>query len=179
MMNSDALPAKIQIRLRNPAVWSESSQGTQWVTKDPKRLRTEKTDLPAQFLWVFFIALKGLSFYNICPCISIVHIYPEDTFFSHLCLYEVGFLPMWETSILHDHEVGPLVQRTIHLKVGEKKNPSWASPCRIGKSHPRGMNFNQGLGCRVPGWNSYPTGEISLSCMDTHDGFVYIHDAAQ
>ena len=24
-------------------------------------------------------------------------------FFSHLCLYEIGFLPMLETSILHDH----------------------------------------------------------------------------
>ena len=34
-------------------------------------------------------------------------------------------------------------------------------PCRIGKSHPRGRNFNL-----VPGWNSYPEGEISLSCID-------------
>ena len=22
---------------------------------------------------------------------------------SNLCLYEIGFLPMWETSISHDH----------------------------------------------------------------------------
>ena len=30
--------------------------------------------------------------------------------------YEVGFLPMWETSVSHDHEEDTLVLKTIHLK---------------------------------------------------------------
>ena len=36
----------------------------------------------------------------------------------------------------------------------------------IGKSHPRGRNFNRDEACQVSGWNSYPEAEISLSCMD-------------
>ena len=64
--------------------------------------------------------------------------------FSHLCLYKIGFLPMWETSISYNHKVDWLVLGKIHLN-WEKKNPSWASPCRIGKSHSRGRNFNQAL----------------------------------
>ena len=51
--------------------------------------------------------------------------------FSHLCLYEIGFLSLWETSITYDH-ASP---RNNPLKGGKKKkNSSWASPCRIGKS---------------------------------------------
>ena len=39
-------------------------------------------------------------------------------------------------------------------------------PCRIGKSHLRVGISTRDEACRVPGWNSYPKGEISLSCMD-------------
>ena len=99
-------------------------------------------------------------------------------FFSHLCRYEIGFTPMWETSISYDH-VGP---RNNPLKSGWKRSHHVrASPCRIGKSYPRGRNFNQGLG--KSRWNSFLEGdlegEVSLSCMDTHDGFLYSHVAAQ
>ena len=72
--------------------------------------------------------------------------------FSHLCPYEIGFLPMWETSISHDH----VTPRNNPLKGGRKRihcEPIHAS--------------------LVPGWNSYPSGEISLSCMDNHDGFLH------
>ena len=39
-------------------------------------------------------------------------------------------------------------------------------PCRIRKSHPRGRTSNQGWGLLSLWLNSYPEGEISLSCMD-------------
>ena len=75
---------------------------------------------------------------------------------SHLCLYEIDFLPMWETSLSH---MTMLVLGTIHLKVREK-NPPWASPWRIEKSHHRGRNFNHELGkprlwlkCLPRGWD--------------------------
>ena len=66
-----------------------------------------------------------------------------------------------------------LVLGTIHLKMGEKE--SIMSMSRLGSYHPRGRNFNQGLGKPR---NSYPLGEISLSCMDAHDGFLYSHVVA-
>ena len=51
-------PAKIQISLRVRAVWSESSQGAFWITKDAKNLHadSEDFDLTAQMrrlIWVF------------------------------------------------------------------------------------------------------------------------------
>ena len=52
-------PAKIQIRLRISAVWSESSLGAFWITKDAKFLHTdnEDTDQTAQMrklIWCSF-----------------------------------------------------------------------------------------------------------------------------
>ena len=44
---------------------------------------------------------------------------------------------------------------------------------RIGNFHPRGWNFNQGLGKPRPDRNSEPSGEISLSYMETYDGLLY------
>ena len=38
--------------------------------------------------------------------------------------------------------------------------------CRIGKSRPRGRNFNQGRGLPSPWLKFLPEGEISLFCMD-------------
>ena len=76
-----------------------------------------------------------------------------ENLFSHLCLYEIGFLPMLETSVSHDHALGPLV----HLK-REKKNPSRVSPYRIGKSHPWVRNFNHGLGKPCPWLKFLPIG---------------------
>ena len=61
---------------------------------------------------------------------------------------------MWVTSNSHDH-AGP---RNNPLKGGKKKNPSWASPCRIGKSHPRGRSFNQGRGKPRPWLKFLPLG---------------------
>ena len=63
----------------------------------------------------------------------------------------------------------PSMQR---VKGGRKKNPSWVSPCSKGKSY-----LGVGISTRdsaslAPGWNSYPSDEISLSCMDTHDVFL-------
>ena len=61
-------------------------------------------------------------------------------------LYEIGFLPMWETSVSHDHCSPPfnlLDLGTIHLKMGEKESI-----------------MSQSIQDR----------EI---CMDTHDGFLY------
>ena len=51
-------PAKIQIILRIRADWSESSQGTQWVAKDPKRLQADSEDSDQtarmrRLIWVF------------------------------------------------------------------------------------------------------------------------------
>ena len=37
-------PAKIQIRLRECAVWSESSLGAFWIAKDAKFLRADNED---------------------------------------------------------------------------------------------------------------------------------------
>ena len=39
-------------------------------------------------------------------------------------------------------------------------------PCRIGKSHQRVVISTRDEACWVPGWNSYPKDEISLSYMD-------------
>ena len=49
-------------------------------------------------------------------------IFDEEFIFSHLCLYEIGLLPMWETSISHDHVLGLVVQGIIHSKVWEKES---------------------------------------------------------
>ena len=69
-----------------------------------------------------------------------------------------------------------MVLRTIYFQRWEKKNPLWASPCRIETSHPRSRISTRDEACEaslVLGWNSYPSGEISLSCMDTHGGLRY------
>ena len=65
----------------------------------------------------------------------------EHSHFSHLCLYEIGFLSMWETSISHDHCSPPfnlLVLGTILLKVGEKES--------IMSVHAGSGNFTHGVG---------------------------------
>ena len=56
--NGHMPPAKIQIRLRIRAVWSESSLGALWIAKDAKFLHAnnENSDLTAQMcrlIWVF------------------------------------------------------------------------------------------------------------------------------
>ena len=51
--------------------------------------------------------------------------------------------------------------------------PSLSVPlCRTGKSHSWGWNFNQGLGEHCLRLKFRPLGEISLSYMDTHDGWI-------
>ena len=57
------------------------------------------------------------------------------------CMIQAFCQCIWDTYISHDHaDPG-----NNPLKGGEKKNPSWASPCRIGESHPQVRNLNQGL----------------------------------
>ena len=65
-------PAKTQIRLRIRAVWSESSQRTLWIAKDPKRLQadTEDSDQPARMctlIWVFARRTCNLEKKMMCP----------------------------------------------------------------------------------------------------------------
>ena len=56
----------------------------------------------------------------------------------------------------------------------EKNNPSFVNSCRTGKSHPRDQKFMQGTRqASSPAWISDPSGEISLSYMNTHGGFLY------
>ena len=101
--------------------------------------------------------------------VSIGH--KSEDVFSHPWLSQIGFLPMWETSISHDHCSWPfnmLVLGTIHLKVGEKESIMSQSMLILGV----GISTRV-LASLVTGWNSYPSGEISLSCMDTHGGFLY------
>ena len=52
-------------------------------------------------------------------------------------------------------------------------HPTTPWPWRIEKSHPRVGIPTRDLASLVLGWNSYPEDEISLFCMDTHDGFLY------
>ena len=52
----DMLPAKTQISLGIPPVWSESSLCAQWVAEDPSFMWTAKTDQTGQMprlIWVF------------------------------------------------------------------------------------------------------------------------------
>ena len=56
-------------------------------------------------------------------------------------------------------------------KVGGN-NPSWACSCRIEKSHSWGQNFTKALASLIPGKKYDPSGEISLSYMDTHGGLL-------
>ena len=101
-------------------------------------------------VWCLFVARLYFFFGGSTSWLRhFLHIFTYT--FSHLCQYEIGFLPMWETSIAHDH----VTFRNNPLN--SFLNPSWASPCKIGKSHPRGRNFNQGLGKPHPCWNSYPS----------------------
>ena len=58
-------------------------------------------------------------------------------------------------------------------KKWEKNNPSSACPCRIEISHPRGGNLTRDSASLVPGLNSDPSGEISLSYMGTHGRLLY------
>ena len=74
---------------------------------------------------------------------------PRRHIFSHLCLYEIGFLRMWETSISYDHEADPLVLGTIHSKVWEKES-AMSQPIQDREISPRGRNFNQG--CKPRPW---------------------------
>ena len=73
--------------------------------------------------------------------------------------YILSHAKTWEIS--RDH-AGPWK----HLKVGEKEAimSQFVQDKEISAS---GRNFNQGRG------NSYHSGEISLSCIDTHDGILY------
>ena len=81
---------------------------------------------------------------------------------------------MWEISISHDHEADPQVLVTIHLKVEEKES-IMSQSVQHREISPEDRNFNQGLGKPRPGWNSYTSCEISLSCMDTHDGsYIFV-----
>ena len=64
-----------------------------------------------------------------------------------------------------------LVLGIIHLKVGEKES-IMSQSLQDKESHPRGRNFNQGLAKPCPWLKFLPEGEISLSCMDTHKGFL-------
>ena len=72
-------------------------------------------------------------------------------------------LPIWDRLFAHVRNFYltlPGWSRNNPPKGGRKKNPSWASSCRLGKSHSQGRNFNQGLGKLIRGWNSYPSGEF-------------------
>ena len=97
----------------------------------------------------------------------------KEQVFSHLYLYEIGFVTMWETCISHEPFIGSLVLGIILLKVGEiESNMSQSMQYRE-------MSLSVGVGIStrdptslVPGRNSNPSGKISLSCMDTHDGFL-------
>ena len=62
--------------------------------------------------------------------------------------------------------------RQTNLGKVEKNNPSLACPCRIEISHPRGQNLTRDFASLVPGSNSDPSGEISLSYMGTHGGLL-------
>ena len=73
--------------------------------------------------------------------------------------------------ILGFHGVFMFRQKTFEK--WEKNDPSWACPCRIEKSHPRGRNLTRDSASLVPGWTSDPSGEISLSYMDAHGGLLY------
>ena len=70
-----------------------------------------------------------------------------------------------------------LVLGTIHLRVGEKES-IMSQSMQDREISPSGRNFNQGLGKPRPWLKFLPSREISLSCMDTHDGFLYSHIAA-
>ena len=58
-----------------------------------------------------------------------------------------------------------------HDHAGPRNNPQRCDhvPVHV----PRGKNFNQGLGKPRPGWDSFPSGKMSLSFMDTHDSVLY------
>ena len=64
-----------------------------------------------------------------------------------------------------------LVLGTIHLKVGEKES-IMSQSMQDWEISPLGKNFNQGLDKPRPWLKFLPLGEISLLCMDTHDGFL-------
>ena len=56
-----------------------------------------------------------------------------------------------------------LVLGTIHLKVEEKESIMSQS------IQDKEISAKASL---IPGWNSHPSGDISLSCIDTYDGFL-------
>ena len=46
------------------------------------------------------------------------------SYFSHLCLYEIGFLPIWETRTSHDHLTARMWETSIsHDHVTAGNNP--------------------------------------------------------
>ena len=85
--------------------------------------------------------------------------------FSQLCLSEIGFLPMWEISISHNH-AGP---RNNPLKGGRKR--IHLEPVHAGLG-----NLTRGAGISTRGkprpWLKF------LPLMDIHDEFLYSHFAA-
>ena len=98
----------------------------------------------SDFRWMITSSLEITSFKVFISLLKRSSLLKERIF-SNLCLFEIHYLPIWETSISYDYAD----TRNNPLKVGRKiikNNPSWASPCRIGNSPPWGMNFNQGFG---------------------------------
>ena len=86
-------------------------------------------------------------------------------FLPSLSIWDMLFCPCEE---LLSH-MTTLALGIIHLKVGEKE------PVHAGKWN---LTLGVGISTRdlaslVPGWSFDPSGEIYLSCMDTHNSFLY------
>ena len=124
-------------------------------------LSGSQSDITRQASWCHTVTLgTDFSIYTSQPWQILI--------FSHLCLYEIGFLPVRETSISHD--AGP---RNNPLKGGRKRilhEPVHAEQGNLTLGEEISTRYSASL---VPVWNFYPSGEISLSCMDTHYGFLY------
>ena len=62
-------PAKIQIRLRIRAVWSESSLGAFWISKNAKFLHVDNKDWSPmrmrRLIWVFFVLMWVGTFFHV------------------------------------------------------------------------------------------------------------------
>ena len=114
---------KIHIGMGIWAIWSETSLPAKptfdiWLSKECQRQRPIIRIRYACLMWVF----SGLT--------------SAEVHFSHRFLYEMGF-------IVHVRNFYLTCPRWYQVQRWEKKNRSWARPCNIGKSYPRGRNFNQ------------------------------------
>ena len=124
-------PAMTQIRLRIRAVWSESSQGTLWIAKDPKRLQvdSEDPDKPARIrtlIWVF----AGR------PCNLIGNALPQLKYnlnnkvqwlFSSVIVHGWGRVHRWHCSIAR-----PIVRRICEKHTGKCHNSKYRYLCYCG-----------------------------------------------